>query len=87
MDRNGRTYNNSKQFSSSKSFVPKLLSNKQSVIPNPNFTVKNRDSLNQQLEHRIAKTALWHFKPNWGIIRIDTSHHKRHEYNPPSSIS
>ena len=36
---------------------------------------------------KIAKTALWHFKPNWGIIRIDTSHHKRHEYNPPSSIS
>ena len=20
---------------------------------------------------KAAKTALWHFKPNWGIIRID----------------
>jgi hypothetical protein len=35
-----------------------LLLNKQSIIEKPNFAVWNRDSLNQQLEHQIAKTAL-----------------------------
>jgi hypothetical protein len=48
-----------------------LLLNKQSIIGKPNFAAWNRDSLNQQLEHQIAKQ---HFEAD-PIIGAEASHH------------
>jgi hypothetical protein len=48
-----------------------LLLNKQSIIEKPNFAVWNRDSLNQQLEHQIAKQ---HFEAD-PIIGAEAPHH------------